>query len=179
MDDVRHAGFESVTDTSAEFLEQLFIREYAKVVRLIGRIVRDQAHAEDLAVEVFSKVLRPNLDIATACSVLYRQAVRTALDEVRRRNRRHRIHQLFSPFLAGGNNPEKEYAAQQRELRVGLILKRMHRRDAELLILRAEGLSYAELANALNLKPTSIGAMLSRAQSAFRKEYLKQYGQPD
>lgn len=60
--------------------------------------------------------------------------------------------------------------------RVGLVLKSMHQRDAELLILRAEGLTHAELSNALSIKAASVGVMLSRAESAFRKEYLKRYG---
>ena len=49
-------------------------------------------------------------------------------------------------------------------------------RGAELLVLRSHGLSYEELAEALELNPTSIGTYLSRAQDAFRKEYIKRYG---
>ena len=45
-------------------------------------------------------------------------------------------------------------------------------RQAELLLLRGSGLSYAELAAALELNPASVGTLLSRAQQAFRKEYI-------
>ena len=47
-----------------------------------------------------------------------------------------------------------------------------------LILLRAEGLSYAELAAELQLNPASVGTLLARAQEAFRKEYLNKYGRP-
>ena len=171
MDDVQHAGLELVTNNSPEF-----VYEYSKVARIIARIIRDHSHAEDLAVEVFLKVSRLNPDMASVPSVLYRHAVRMALDEVRRRNRRFRLRNLFPSFLTTRDNPEDEYALHQRQLHVGLILKGMHKRDAELLVLRAEGLTYAQLSNTLNINPASVGVMLSRAQPAFKKEYLKRYG---
>ena len=40
---------------------------------------------------------------------------------------------------------------------------------------RFEGLSYDELASALELNPRSVGTFLSRAQQAFRKEYIRLY----
>lgn len=49
-------------------------------------------------------------------------------------------------------------------------------RHAELLLLRSHDLSYSEVAAALDLNPSSIGTLLSRAQQAFRKEYIKRYG---
>lgn len=44
--------------------------------------------------------------------------------------------------------------------------------------LRAEGLTYAQLAGALHLNPASIGTLLARAEDAFRKEYVNRHGQP-
>ena len=46
-----------------------------------------------------------------------------------------------------------------------------------LLLLRADGLSYDETAAALNLNPSSVGTLLARARQAFRKEYVKRYGE--
>ena len=40
-------------------------------------------------------------------------------------------------------------------------------------MLRAEGLSYQELAAALDLNPASVGTMLTRAEARFRQEYEK------
>ena len=84
----------------------------------------------------------------------------------------------FLPFFTAAANPEKAFASRQRQLRGGLVLKSMYQRDAELLVLRFEGLTYAELSNALSINPASVGVMLSRAQAAFRKEYLFQQPWP-
>jgi DNA-directed RNA polymerase specialized sigma24 family protein len=47
----------------------------------------------------------------------------------------------------------------------------MPKRDRELLLLRAEGYSYRELAGALRLNEASIGTLLARARDAFRALY--------
>ena len=41
-------------------------------------------------------------------------------------------------------------------------------RDQQLLLLRAEGLSYREIAEALSLNEASVGVLLARAKQAFR-----------
>jgi RNA polymerase sigma-70 factor (ECF subfamily) len=46
-----------------------------------------------------------------------------------------------------------------------------------LLLLRGQGLLYEELAAALSINPASVGTLLSRAKAAFRKEYVKRYGE--
>jgi RNA polymerase sigma-70 factor (ECF subfamily) len=48
-----------------------------------------------------------------------------------------------------------------------------------MLLLRSEGLSYAELAAALDLNPASVGTLLTRAGQAFKKEYVIRYGEQD
>jgi RNA polymerase sigma-70 factor (ECF subfamily) len=62
---------------------------------------------------------------------------------------------------------------------VTAVLARLKTRDAEILLLRAEGMTYEELASTLSLKPASIGTLLSRAQQAFRKEYIQRYGKAE
>jgi RNA polymerase sigma-70 factor (ECF subfamily) len=73
--------------------------------------------------------------------------------------------------------PEEICAAGEEQERVRFVLTVLDSRQAELLLLRSHGLSYDELAAALNLNVASIGTLLSRAERAFRKEYVKRYGQ--
>ena len=49
-------------------------------------------------------------------------------------------------------------------------LARLPRRQAVALVLRHSGLSYAEVAAALDLSPDSVGTTVRRAESALRKE---------
>jgi DNA-directed RNA polymerase specialized sigma24 family protein len=67
--------------------------------------------------------------------------------------------------------------AREEQERVRQLLSALDPRQAELLVLRSNGLSYEELASTLNLNPASIGTFLSRAQQAFRKEYVQHYGE--
>jgi RNA polymerase sigma-70 factor, ECF subfamily len=45
-----------------------------------------------------------------------------------------------------------------------------------LILLRAEGLTYEEIAARLQMNPGSVGTQLARAEEAFRKEYVKRHG---
>jgi RNA polymerase sigma-70 factor (ECF subfamily) len=135
-------------------LETIFGAQYERIARVIARIVRDPARAEELAVEVFLKLWRnPQAQEGNTEGWLYRAAVRTGLDELRRQTRQIRYERLL-----------------------GFVRRVPTPRQAELLLLRSHGLTYDEVASALHLNPASVRTLLSRAQHAFRKEYIKRYG---
>jgi len=157
--------------------EATFRDQYERIARVIARVVRDPARAEELAVEVFLKLWRsPKAQGAQAEAWLYRSAVRKGLDELRRRTRRARYEGLLE-FVRAIPTPEEVRAAAEDQEKVRFVLAVLKPRHAELLLLRSEGLSYDELATALDLNAASIGNLLSRAQQAFRKEYIKRYGE--
>jgi RNA polymerase sigma-70 factor (ECF subfamily) len=56
------------------------------------------------------------------------------------------------------------------------VLLQLPERQRECLALRAEGLSYAEIAGVLGLAPSSVGTLLARAERAFKDTYLAQRG---
>ncbi|HVW11771.1 MAG TPA: sigma-70 family RNA polymerase sigma factor [Bryobacteraceae bacterium] len=162
---------------SDEALDQIFRAHYERIARVIGRVIHDQARAEELAVEVFLRWWKsPEAHGDRAEGWLYRSAVRKALDEWRRQSRRSRFEQLFRLERGSPPTPEHLYAAAAGQQRVHAVLGALKPRDSELLLLRAEELSYQEIAAALQLNPHSVGSLISRAQTAFRKEYLKRYG---
>jgi RNA polymerase sigma-70 factor (ECF subfamily) len=157
--------------------EATFRAQYARIARVIARVVRDHARSEELAVEVFLKFWRcPEAHGDRAEGWLYRTAVRKGLDELRSEARRTRYEKLFG-FGSPVRNPEQLHAASEEQDRVRNILASIGRRHAELLLLRSNDFSYEELASALHLNPASVGKLLSRAQDAFRKEYVNRYGQ--
>ena len=157
-------------------LETIFRAQYERVARVIARVVQDRARAEELAVEVFLKLWRnPQAQDGNTEGWLYRAAVRTGLDELRRQTRQTRYERLLG-FVRRVPTPEEIHAANQEQERVRLVLGVIAPRQAELLLLRSHGLTYDEVASALNLNPASVGTLLSRAQHAFRKEYIKRYG---
>ena len=56
------------------------------------------------------------------------------------------------------------------------MLAALRQRQATILLLWAEDLSYAEIAAAAGLQPSSVGSLLRRSQDAFKKEYEARYG---
>lgn len=163
-----------------ERLDVVFRAHFERVARVIGRVIHDEARSEELAVEVFLKWWRQaQTQPALAEGWLYRTAVREALDELRRHKRRERFERLFGFGLLPPRTPEQLYTATTEQNNVRAVLGHLSRRDAEVLLLRSQGLSYQEISIALELNPNSIGSLVSRAQEAFRKEYSKRYGNQD
>ncbi|SPE29695.1 RNA polymerase, sigma-24 subunit, ECF subfamily [Candidatus Sulfopaludibacter sp. SbA3] len=162
---------------NTEALDAIFRTHYERIARVIGRVIHDQARAEELAVEVFLKWWRnPAAQGGQAEGWLYRAAVRKALDEWRSQTRRSRFERLLGLASESPPTPEQLYTANAEQLRVRAVLGALNRRHAELLLLRSQDLTYQEIAASLALNPTYVGSLLSRAQEAFRKEYLKRYG---
>src|SRR5690348_5578506 len=157
--------------------EEAFRVHYGRIARVIARVVRDPGRAEELAVEVFLKLWRTRSAQGEKMGGwLYRAAVRKGLDELRRRTRRERYETFFG-LGPRHPNPEEIHAANEEQERVRFVLALLSRRQAELLLLRGSGLTYDEVAATLDLNPVSVGTLLSRAQEAFRKEYVRRYGE--
>jgi RNA polymerase sigma-70 factor (ECF subfamily) len=162
-------------------LEALFLVEYRRVTRVIARVTRDPGRAEELAVEVFLKWSRtPSARGPHAAAWLHRVAVRAGLNELRGEARRSWYERLFAwPAAASSGRPrtpEEVHTVSEEQRHARSVLRALPWRSAALLLLRSEGLSYAELAAALNVNPASVGTLLARAQRAFRQEFEGRYG---
>ena len=158
-------------------IEGLFRARFDRVARVIARVVRDPARAEELAVEAFIRLWRtPRAHTPQAEAWLYRTAVRLGLDELRRLTRRERYESLLA-VIRHIPTPEQLHAAAEEQDRVRAVLAALPGRQAELLLLRSHDLSYGEIAAALDIHPASLGTLLARAQKSFRKEYVRRYGQ--
>jgi RNA polymerase sigma-70 factor (ECF subfamily) len=164
------------TDDPTERLNLMFRAHYARIARVIGRVIRDQARAEELAVDVFLKWWRTaSAHGDHAESWLVRTGVRLALDELRRVNRRRRLDHVLHLMRLAPPTPHEVFSSRSDQDRTRIVLAAMRRRHAALL-LRSEGLSSQELAAGLDLKPSCVGSLLARAQTAFRAEYERRYG---
>ena len=168
----------AIPDDAFDF-ETFFHVHYERIARAIVRVVRDPARAEEIAVEAFWKLWRnpKTAQGSQAVAWIYRTAARMALDELRKESRRVRKE---SRQVNGqpAPTPEEAHSAAEDRDRVRAVLASLDARQGELLMLRSNDLSYAEVAAALDLNPASVGTLISRAQQAFRKEYERQYGEP-
>jgi RNA polymerase sigma-70 factor (ECF subfamily) len=175
-----NAGTEAATDLRVEDssfdFDAVFHAHYERIARVIARVVKDPARAEELAVDVFWKLWRTRRAQGPLVrGWLYRAAVRLALDELRKQSRREKYERLFGLGRRAAT-PEDVQAASEQQRQIRTVLAALAARQSELILLRSDGLSYQDIAQTLELNPASVGTLLSRAQEAFRKEYTKRYG---
>ena len=157
--------------------ETLFHLHYDRIARAIARIVGDTGCAEELAMEAFWKFWQtPQAHGEKAVGWIYRTAINLGLYELRRRGRHARFQRMLR--LGGPATPEEIRAAREEQEQVRRVLAGIRPREAELLLLRNDDFSYEELAAVLGLNPGSVGTLIARARVAFRKEFVKLYGEP-
>jgi RNA polymerase sigma-70 factor (ECF subfamily) len=171
-------GRQSVRDRSraAEF-EALFLEHWAPVYRLLRRLVGDPSEAEDLALETFLRLYNRHPDRPDGFNVggwLYRVATNLGLHSIRGWKRRERYETTAGKDALAAQetaSPAEILAQEDERRRVRQALGRMSARASRLLVLRYTGLSYKEIAAALDLAPASIGPLLVRAEREFEKHY--------
>jgi RNA polymerase sigma factor (sigma-70 family) len=154
--------------------EALFRREYARVVGIALRIVRDADEAEDVAQDVFISFYRKHpADAGYAPAWLHAAAAHTALNWVRSRERRGKRETVHARESDRTVDPQGAAETSETRTEVRSALARMDERAASLLALRYSGLSYDEIAAALGLRKSSIGTLLGRAEDAFKREVTR------
>jgi len=175
---VRLQPLAATSPDNAEAFEELFRMSYQRLARLLFRITHDFARAEEMASEAFWRLHRkpPARDINLQ-GWLYRTGLRLALDHLRNERRRARYESLAA-VIGLAPSPDESLEQNEERARVRGVLGKLKREQAGLILLRAEGFGYAEIGAVLNLKTTSVGTLLARAEEAFRKEYVHRYGKP-
>ena len=165
------------TTVAGHRFDLLFQTHYGRLARVVGRIVHDQARAEEIAADVFVRWQRhPAAHGEGAEGWLYRAAVRQALDAWRRGQRWARVERVLVRLGVPPRTPEDLHAEDVERRQVRTVLAALPRRQATILLMWAEDLSYAEIAAAAGIQPSSVGTLLRRAQDAFKKEYEARYG---
>jgi RNA polymerase sigma-70 factor (ECF subfamily) len=151
-------------------LEQVFRTAYPRVVAVAARVLGSRDEAEDVAQEVFLTFGRSSVPAGEAAGWLSVAAAHTALNHLRSGRRRAWREE------AAGNGPAvtpdvaDAVVTREEHRRVRAALGRLPRKQAVALVLRHSGLSYAEVAAALDLSPGSVGTTVRRAESALREE---------
>ena len=152
----------------------LFDGEFRSVHRFLVRFTGDAELAGELAQEVFVRLYRRGSRPDEPRAWLFTVAMNLARNAKSKASRRHRLltvdrstHVLSDPPPAPGDS----LAAAESKRRVRAALGTMSERDRQMLLLRAEGYSYRQLARALDLNEASVGTQLSRAKSAFKRAY--------
>jgi RNA polymerase sigma-70 factor (ECF subfamily) len=163
------------------WLDRVFREHYPRLVSLLARITGDRGEAEEIAADVFCKLARQRPpDLQEAAPWIYRVAVNAGLDAVRSSSRRRRREDVAAQeSRRSGHAPTalEEVLREERRARVREVLREIKPRDAQLLLLRSEGMAYRELAAAVGIQPGSVGTLLARAEAEFERRYRARYGE--
>lgn len=152
-------------------LEQVFRRDYRLVVGVAARVLGAQDQAEDVAQEVFLSFGRSSIPVDEARGWLAVAAAHTALNVLRSGRRRASREERTAAAgeVVVADAADAAVISDERR-RVRAALARLPRKQALALVLRHSGLSYVDVASALDLSPTSVGTTVRRAESALREE---------
>ena len=175
------AAAEQEATTRLSF-EQAFAAHHRLVYRYALGLTREAALAEDVVQEVFVRLYQ-NLDAAQRDGQshemlrawLLRVTANVARNAVRGRGRAQARDESFAAHSWQAAEAERPDEALLREAEIAEARRALSKLKEPLrscLLLRNEGLSYKEIAAALELKEASIGALLARA----RREFIRVFG---
>ena len=153
---------------------ELFEREFPRLSRYLDRLSGEPDLAADLAQEAFVRLNdrgempdHPPVWLITVALNLFRNVKTT-------RSRRRRLFtatQVDATLADPSPDPAENVQAEETRAQVRRAIDRLDDRDRQLLLLRAEGYSYRDMATVLGLNENSVGTLLARAKRAFREAY--------
>ncbi|TMF70231.1 MAG: sigma-70 family RNA polymerase sigma factor [Chloroflexi bacterium] len=155
--------------------ESLFKAEYARVVGIANRVLADPHEAEDVAQDVFVDFHRLHSATAQyAPAWLHRAAAHASLNRLRGARRRQK-REVAQALEEGERtlDPQKQLEVSEDRRHVREALARMAPKPAAALAMRASGLSYTEVAQALGVGTGQVGTLLRRAEATLRKEVTR------
>ncbi|HVE98002.1 MAG TPA: sigma-70 family RNA polymerase sigma factor [Mycobacteriales bacterium] len=154
-------------------LEVVFRREYPAVVGVAARVLGSRDQAEDVAQDVFLSFGRTSVPASEARGWLCVAAAHTALNLLRSGRRRSAREDAVATYDAVVPDVADTVVRLEERTHVRAALARLPRKQAMALVLRHSGLSYAEVAAALDMSPGSVGTTVRRAESTLRKELTR------
>jgi RNA polymerase sigma-70 factor (ECF subfamily) len=158
---------------SPDRLTALFAQYHAPLVRFLTRRLGDRDWAEEIAQETFVRALRQET-ITSERSWLFAVASNRERDEARRDARHRRRLELLREQTKADAVVEPEPTSMERAAEQALArraVETLAERDRDALLMREEGLSYEEIATALDLSVGSVGTTLSRARRRLMEAY--------
>ena len=152
----------------------LFEAHYRRLFRYLNRLTGDGELAADLVQETFIRLYQRGGAPDAPGPWLISVAMNLLRNESTTRRRRARLLSITRGEGAHSDSepsPDQQLVTSETSGRVRRTIESMPERERHLLILRAEGYSYREIATALELNEASVGVLLARAKQAFRTHY--------
>lgn len=180
-----------VRDDSAAAFDELMMRYQSRLVTVLEHLVGRRDQAEDLAQEVFLRVYRARKRYVVGAKFstwLFTIANHVAANALRSRSRRPEVNLTNKPdesssvgaldklaVAASGAMPTRQLdKAELRDVVRTALAGLSERQRMAVLLNKFEGMSYADIAAAMEMSPQAIKSLLSRARVNL-KEILEPY----
>ena len=168
-----HRTEESGEEALRDEIVEKYLAMRPALLNYVRHLLRNMAEAEDVVQVAFMKLFaaRSNaVEIDNMRAWLYRVVHNLAIDQLRKQTQQEQFSKLW-PFGAapyrGGPDAEKTLIEQQT---IADILSRLNAREKYCLLLRAEGLTYDEIASVVEISSKAVSVYLVRALKKARGE---------
>ncbi|MCI0418723.1 MAG: sigma-70 family RNA polymerase sigma factor [Acidobacteria bacterium] len=147
------------------------------VFRYVVGMVGDRDGAEDVMQEVFLRLycsVRKGETISNCRSWVFHVAYRLAVDLLRANGKAESLEgselaSALERILEPGADPERRLLEQEQNDRLLSAWSCLSPQERHCLNLRAEGLSYSEIASVLGIRSSSVGSFLARGITKIKK----------
>ena len=149
--------------------EEAFRQHREALVRYVFQLTADTAAAEDVVQETYMRLLESEPEDDNLRAWLFTVATNLVRDRSRVASRRREL-EAGEPDPAPAPSAEERAEERQRLRAVWSAIDRLPGRDRALLLLRVEGLTYEEIAEAVGVAKGSVGPLTGRALQRLREE---------
>ena len=183
-----------VRDDNAAAFEELVLRYQGRLITVLEQLVHQRDVAEDLAQEVFLRVFRarktyqPGAKFSTWLFTIANNVASNALRSLARRREVHLAPQRNADsqatpldqlaLAASGLMPTRQLDNRER---ADIVRQAIHalseRQKMALMLSKFEGMSYADIGQAMDLSTQAVKSLLSRARCNLRvalEPYMKE-----
>jgi RNA polymerase sigma-70 factor (ECF subfamily) len=156
--------------------EALFHRMYPSLFRYAYRLTGDADAADDVAQESFVRLLDHAIPTEQADTWLFTVVTNLVRQGGRKTARQKGLLSIYPVAPAAPAMPDEATERGERVRAVQAALVTLPPRDQQMLLMRQEGFSYAEIASAVGVAPGSVGTLLVRALERFAQTYGNKEG---
>lgn len=155
--------------------DRLYERYERRLFTYVLAMLRDRRDAEEVFHDAFLAALKdaaPTFEDGGFRAWLYRVARNIALNRKRSRDRHDRNVASAEPFVAPSSNKTADRLIEARELDTALLaaVARLPHALGELYHLRADGLSYEQIANVIDVPLGTVKSRMHQMVHALRQE---------
>ena len=153
--------------------EATFEELYPGIFRYCHRLTGDPDLADDVAQEAFVRLYDGRVEGTDEGlrGWLLRTATHLVRDGYRIGENRRRLLKAYPVRPSGSEPPDEAVQRQEEVAHVRDTLDHLMERESEILLMRHAGFSYREIAEAVDVSPSSVGTLLARAERNFVSAY--------